>query len=146
MPTYDFKAQGSGMLSRLNWIQSLYTDKYLTIKSSQGTYTRQKQKLTDTLNSIQKQIDVKADVINTYDRELQDRNASKKPFTFWRLYGVSTLQDWVLFIFYIVYILLSIFLMIQAARTQAPIQNFFAALLSSIVLGVVIMGSIVRFA
>ena len=134
------------MLDNLNQIGSMYTDRYLTLGSSQRIYTAQQQKLQSTLHSIQKQINEKSDAVNTYDRELQDRNDIQKPFTFWRLRGVSTLQDWVLFSFFVVYALITLFLIFLAMRSQYPLYGITVVLLSAVSLGVVIMGTIVRYA
>jgi hypothetical protein len=134
------------MLDSLNKINSMYTDKYLTLGSSQSIYTPQKQKLENTLHSIEKQIDAKNDIISTYDRELQDRNNIRRPFTFWTLRGISTLQDWVLLCFFFIYSLICLFIMFLSLNTTYPFYSLFVTLLCSIVVGVIIMGTIVRFA
>jgi hypothetical protein len=134
------------MLDNLNKITSMYTDKYLTLGSSQGIYTAQKEKLTNTLHAIEKQIDAKNDVISTYDRELKDRMAASTPYTFWRLRGISTLQDWVLFCFFFIYGLIFLCIMILAVKTDYPAYNIVVTILCGGSLGVVIMGTIVRFA
>jgi len=143
---YDSKAQGSSMLDSLSKVKSLYTDKYLTLGSSQGIYKGQKDKLIATLKNIKQQIAAKNDSITTYDRELQDRNAIGSPFTIWRINGVSTLQDWILFSFFFVYGLITLFLMIIAMRSPYALYSVVVTLLCSFSLAVVIMGTIVRFA
>lgn len=143
---YDNKARGSAMLDSLTKVNSMYTDKYLTVGSSQGIYTAQKQKLEDTLNSLQRQINAKNDMITTYDRELKDRNATGTVYTFWRLRGLSTLQDWVLFSFFVVYGLITLFLVFLALRSQYAAYTVAVTLFSSFSLAVIIMASIVRFA
>jgi hypothetical protein len=146
MSSFSNQASGAAMLSTLNTITSMYTDKYLTLGSSQGIYTAQKKKLEATLNSIQKQINAKNDSVNTYDRELQDRMAVSSPYNFWRTHGLSTLQDWVLFTFFFIYLLISLFLLMLGLRSQYPLYAFLTVLLSSFGLGVVLVGIIVRFA
>ena len=134
------------MLDSLNKISTMYTDKYLTLGSSQGIYKGQKNKLTDTLDALQKQIDSKNDIITTYDRELQDRNAVSTPFTFWRTRGVSTLQDWALFFLFFMYGLVCLSIMVLSLRTEYPIYSIIVTILCSLSFGVVVMGTIVRFA
>lgn len=146
MSSFSNQAAGAAMLSTLNNIGSMYTDKYLTLGSSQGIYTAQKKKLQATLNSIQKQINAKNDSVNTYDRELQDRMAVSTPFNFWRTYGLSTLQDWVLFTFFFIYLLIALFLIMLGLKSQYPLYSFMVVFLSSFGLGVVLVGIIVRFA
>ncbi len=134
------------MLDRLTKVGSMYTNQYLSVSSSQGIYTAQKKKLEATLNSLEKQIDAKNDTIRTYDQELKDRNAVSRPYTFWRLRGLSTLQDWVLFSFFVVYGLVTLFLAGLSLRSEFPLYSISIVLLSSFSLAVVIMASIVRFA
>jgi hypothetical protein len=142
----DNKAQGSSMLDSLSKVRSLYTDRYLTAGSSQSIYIGQKQKLINTLSSIQKQIDTKNDAISTYDRELQDRYAVGTPFTFWRIRGVTTLQDWILFAFFFVYGLITVAFIVLSLGTAYPLYNIAVVLLLSIGAAVLIMATIVRFA
>lgn len=144
--SFSNKAQGSSMLDSLNKISSMYTDQYLTVQSSQGIYMEQKEKLTYIVNDMQKKINAKNDIIATYDRELQDRNAVSTPYTFWRVRGVSTLQDWVLFTFFSVYGAICLFLLFLSTRSEYAAYNFVVMLLCSFSLGVVIVGTIVRFA
>ena len=134
------------MLDRLSKIGSMYTNQYLSVSSSQGIYTAQKKKLQETLNSLEKQIDAKNDTIRTYDQELKDRNSVSRPYTFWRLRGLSTLQDWVLFSFFVVYGLVTLFLAGLSLGSEFPLYSTTIVLLSSFSLAVVIVASIVRFA
>lgn len=134
------------MLDNLNKISSMYTDKYLTLGSSQGIYTAQKDKLVETLHALDKQVKTKNDIISTYDRELKDRMLVGSPYTFWRLRGVSTLQDWTLFSFFVVYGLVCLSLIVLAVRSEYAGYHLIVTLLSSLSIGVVIMGTIVRFA
>jgi hypothetical protein len=142
----DNKAQGSSMLDSLSKVRSLYTDKYLTVGSSQGIYIAQKEKLVSTLSSIQKQINAKNDAVSTYDREFQDRNALGTPFTFWKIRGVSTLQDWILFSFFVVYGLITLAFIVVAVGTQYALYNVVIVLLLSVSVAIFIMATIVRFA
>lgn len=142
----DYKAESVQLTANLNTVVGAYKDTYLTLNSSQGAYAPQMSKLQDTLHSLQKQIDAKDDVINTFNQELLDRNAIKKPFTFWNLRGVSTLQDWVLLSFFSVYALISLFIFILALQGDNGLVLGFMFLLASFCIGVVIVGAIVRFA
>jgi hypothetical protein len=142
----DYKAESVQLTANLNSVMGAYTNTYLSLKSSQGIYAPQITKLVDTLKSIRKQIDAKDDVINTFNQELLDRNSIKKPFTFWILRGVSTLQDWVLLAFFSVYALICFFILILAVQSENALYNAVVILLVSFCIGVVIVGSIVRFA
>ena len=142
----DYKAECVQITANLNSIMDAYTNTYLTLSSSQGIYKPQMEKLHDTLHSLEKQNDAKDDVINTFNQELLDRNAVKKPFTFWMLRGVSTLQDWVLLAFFSMYALICLFIFILAIQAENGVVLGFMFLMASFCIGVVIVGAIVRFA
>lgn len=67
--------------------------------------------------------------------------------SFWRLRGVSTLQDWVLIVFFFIYGIISLTLVVMVVMLgKSPVFNGFMLLAVSIILGIMIMGVIVRFA
>ena len=145
-PQFDFTGQGSGMLANLASITSLYTDKYLTLQSSMGIYTKQRNELRDAVAALDTKIQLKNTAISTHEREYLDRKAVENPFTFWRLRGVSTLQDWVLFVFFTVYGVLCLTALLVTLVSQYPVYNFIIVLLSSVTIGIMITATIVRFA
>jgi hypothetical protein len=144
-PVFDFTMQGSGMLANLATITSLYNDKYLTLKNS-GSNSRQRRELRESLDAIDTKIKLKNAAISTYEREYLDRKAVETPFTFWRLRGVSTLQDWVLFVFFAVYGIICFTALLVTLITEYALYNFFIVLLSSVTIGIMITATIVRFA
>jgi len=143
---YSNKDKGTAMLDELAKIDSMYRDKYLTLGSSQGIYTGQKQKLQNSLDAIQKQIDLKGDTIATYNREYIDRKTAETPFTFWRLRGISTLQDWVLLIFFSMYGIICLTILAATLTLNSPIYYFGLTLLGSIMIGIMMVATIARFA
>ena len=147
--SYDNKARGSAMLDNLNNIGNMYTNTYLTLKSSSSGSTQnslQINKLQATLDSIQRKINSTEDVISTYEREFKDRYELESPFTFWRKRGVSTLQDWILFSFFLVYALVSLCLVGLAFNTEYMFYNITVVTLCCFVIGILIAATIVRFA
>jgi hypothetical protein len=146
MPPIDSKVQGSGMLANLASITSLYNDKYLTLVSAVGRYSEDRAKLQDTIDSLDTKIKLKNITLSTYDREFLDRRASEQPYTFWRLRGVSTLQDWVLFVFFVIYGIICATALLITLISQYPVYNFCLVLLSSVAIGIMITATIVRFA
>ena len=143
---FDSKVQGSGMLANLAYIGSLYRDKYLTLGSSMGIYGQQKAELQDTLASLNTKIKLKNSALSTYEREYLDRKKIEQPFTFWRLRGVSTLQDWVLFIFFAIYGIICATALLITFTSDYPLYNFAIVLIGSVAVGVMITATIVRFA
>lgn len=143
---FNSRDQGNQILPALTSIKSLYTDKYLTLRSSMGTYGAQKSELEDKIKALDTQLKLKEAAISTYEREFLDRKAVENPFTFWRLRGVSTLQDWVLFAFFAVYGIICLTALGATLFTQYPLYNLLIVLLSSFALGIMITATIVRFA
>jgi hypothetical protein len=143
---FNTNEQANNMLATLASITSLYNDKYLTLRSSLGTFSPQRAQLQESIAELDKKIKLKNSTISTYEREFLDRKALENPFTFWRLRGVSTLQDWVLFIFFAVYGILCITALALTFLSQYPLYNFLVVLLSSFTIGIMITATIVRFA
>ena len=144
--SFSNKDQANGMLANLDTIKSLYRDKYLTLGSSMGIYGTQKAKLQDTVNSLNTKLNLKNGAISTYQREYLDRKTIEMPFTFWRLRGVSTLQDWVLFVFFAIYGIFCITFLLITFTTEYMLYNFVLVLIASITIGTMIVATIVRFA
>lgn len=146
---YDNKARGSAMLDNLNNIGSMYTNTYLSlVKSPSGTAESSSQinKLQATIDSIQRKIDSTEDVISTYEREFKDRYELDTPFTFWRKRGVSTLQDWILFSFFLMYGLVCLCFIGLCFNTEYIYYNIIVVVLCSFVVGILLTAIIVRFA
>ena len=147
--SYDNKARGSAMLDNLNNIGSMYTNTYLSLKRSASGSTQSSSQLDTlqaTLHSIQRNINSKEDVISTYEREFKDRYELESPFTFWRKQGISTLQDWILFSFFLMYGLVCLCLIGLCFNTEQMIYNILIVSLCCFVIGVLLAAIIVRFA
>jgi hypothetical protein len=145
----DNKARGSAMLDNLNNIGNMYTNTYLSLKngsSGSSQNSLQINKLQATLDSIQRKIDSTEDVISTYEREFKDRYELESPFTFWRKRGVSTLQDWILFSFFLMYSLVCLCFVGLCFNTEYMYYNIIVVVLCSFVVGVLLTAIIVRFA
>ena len=101
-------------------------------------------------------------VSDTYDREYLDRMADRK-ISFWQLRGITTLQDWILFFFFLLYAIVSVGIAAMVymnsrtfnsstgsnsgfLRPMAPIFNVLMVLGAAFVIGIMITATIVRFA
>ena len=81
----------------------------------------------------------------TYDREFLDRSAGSS-WRFFQRFGISTLQDWLVMILYVLYLIICITLFIIAVKVSP--QKILAGvtiLLVSIFFGLMITGLILRF-
>jgi len=135
------------MSEKLTQVTDIYTNRYLTLQSNgNSVIVAQKKKLEETLARMTSQLQEKNHIIETYDREYLDRKIHDTPFTFWRLRGFSTLQDWVLFIFFFIYALICLALLTVTLYTPNKLYNFVIILITSFSIGVILVGTIVRFA
>ena len=135
------------LLGTLNSIKDRY-DRYNELKQSSGTSIKQNTGLQDTLTTLKSKLANVKRVADTYDREYLDRVADKPLSGFWQSRGVSTLQDWILLLFFFMYTIISlglVFLVITAADRSA-LFNGFMILSFAFSLGVMLTVVIVRFA
>ena len=135
------------LTSTLNSIKDRY-DRYNELKQSSGTSTNQNMQLQDTLKILKSKLANVKRVADTYDREYLDRVVDKPLSGFWQSRGVSTLQDWILLLFFFMYTIISVglvFLVITAADRSA-LFNGFMILSFAFSLGVMLTVVIVRFA
>jgi hypothetical protein len=134
------------LLDSLTKLNDIYTNNYLTLVSSDTPSTQQFGDLQAMYNRLKQKYDTKQDTIDTYDREYLDRRSSEQPYTFWRLRGVSTLQDWVLLVFFIIYGLICFSILMLTLTSPYPLYLFSVVLLTSLTIGIMIVATIVRFA
>ena len=135
------------LTSTLTSIKDRYTT-YNDLRQSSGSSTNQNMQLQDTLKILKSKLANVKRVADTYDREYLDRVADKPLSGFWQSRGVSTLQDWILLLFFFMYTIISIglvFLVITAADRSAMF-NGFMILSFAFSLGVMLTAVIVRFA
>ena len=144
---FSNREQGSSILAKLTEVNDIYTNQYLAMASNgSSAFLAQKRTLEEKLARMAHQVSAKNEIIETYDREYLDRKTHETPFSFWRLRGLSTLQDWVLFIFFFIYALICLALLTVTLYTQNVVYNFIIMLIVSFSIGVILVGTIVRFA
>ena len=145
---------------QLSDVQQLYT-RYSAPNSNAATGATQDRELQTTLVNLKAKLANVKKVSDTYDREYLDRMADRK-ISFWQLRGITTLQDWVLFFFFLLYTIVSLGLasMIymnssgftstnsssRFFRPMSPLFNVVMLLGSAFVIGIMITATIVRFA
>ena len=84
---------------------------------------------------------------DTYDREYMDRTVDKPLNNMWRTRGITTLQDWVLFLFFVLYGILTLALIGLIIRNMPnPLMPVLMVLILSVSIGIMISAVIVRFA
>lgn len=84
---------------------------------------------------------------DTYDREFLDRGGKTPPSTFWTRRGFQTFQDWLLGALFLIYALVSLGLLSYVLLySKKKIQGGATVLVTAVILGVIMVGVISRFA
>jgi hypothetical protein len=143
----NFITQTTATQRVLESVNDMYTNRYSTLASNSGGANSQMNSLQNNVLALKAKLSNLKKVSDTYDREYMDRMTDKPLGGFWRSRGVSTLQDWVLLIFFTLYALICLGLTALAAfNTYNPAVNCLLILLTSFVLGIMIVAVLVRFA
>jgi hypothetical protein len=84
---------------------------------------------------------------DTYDREFLDRGGKTPPSTFWTRRGFQTFHDWLLGALFLIYALVSLGLLSYVLLySKKKIQGGATVLVTAVILGVIMVGVISRFA
>jgi len=130
----------------LRSVNDIFTNTYSTQVSNSANSIAQLTGLQQNVTTLKARLANVKKVSDTYDREYQDRIVDKPLSGFWRSRGVTTLQDWVLFLFFVVYTAVSLTLVSIAFGTQGGAFNAFVVFAAAFSMGVMITAVIVRFA
>lgn len=146
---------------RLADVQRLYTE-HSAANSMESDSTIQQGELNTKLVTLKAKLSSVQRVSDTYDREYLDRMADRK-ISFWQLRGISSMQDWILFFFFLLYAIVSVGIAAMVymnsrtfngsigsksgfLRPMAPMFNVLMVLGSAFVIGIMITATLVRFA
>jgi hypothetical protein len=152
-----FTSQVNGALSLLQSANDTYTNTYSTQTSNTASSEEQVKTLQGTVKTLKAKLANIKKVSDTYDREYLDRVSDTPIGGFWRTRGVSTLQDWVLLIFFVMYGVLSLAATVivflnssmgsyKSNTPRTPVFNALMVLGAAFSMGVMITGVLVRFA
>lgn len=146
MSRAEFVTQITSTQSMLQTVDDLFNNKYSTQVSNGGSLKSQSTDLDDTVIALKAKLAKVKSISDTYDREYLDRMTTKK-VSFWQSRGISTLQDWILLIFFVLYTIISISLIGMVFMLNK--YSVFSILLmvgALGMLGTLFVGVIVRFA
>lgn len=104
----SFPARYSTATDMLNNTTTNLFNQYTIAQTASGALTGQNTKLQAEVESLSAKLAHIKMAGDTYDREFLDRSAGKRNDGVLRRYGVSTLQDWLFFIFFISYAVITI--------------------------------------
>jgi hypothetical protein len=86
-------------------------------------------------------------VADTYDREFLDRGGRPPKATLWSRRGFHTFQDWLLGAFFLIYALVSLALLVYVVvYSKKKLQGGAIVLSVAVILGIIMVGLIARFA
>ena len=144
----EFNAQATATLGLLQSTRDMFTNSYLTQVSHSRSSNSQLSGLNQNIKVLKAKLANIKNVSDTYDREYQDRIVDKPLSGFWRSFGIVTLQDWVLFLFFVIYTVLSIIVTVIAVASSRINATFNGLMVvaCAFCFGVMISGTIMRFA
>lgn len=141
-----FIEQATSIDRLLTEVNDLYTNTYSRQVRGSGNSHTQLGELGNEVVSLKAKLERLKTVSDTYDREYLDRMEEKPLGGFWRSRGVSTLQDWVLLSFFVIYTFITIGLIILAVMNVTyPLMYVVFISLISFVMGIMIAAVLVRF-
>ena len=145
MTNAAFIQQVTSINKLLTEVNDLYTNYSRQVRGSGNSYI-QLGELGNKVVSLKAKLERLKTVSDTYDREYLDRMEEKPLGGFWRSRGVSTLQDWVLLSFFVIYTFITIGLIILAVMNVTyPLMYVVFISLISFVMGIMIAAVLVRF-
>jgi hypothetical protein len=118
---------------------------YMGLQTSSGSLTKQQAALHTELTTLKGRLATIHKEGETYDREFIDRSAGKKEFGFFRRNGVTTMQDWLLFIFFVSYAVICIAIIGYYTSTN-PFNPFFLgiAVAIAVIFGIMMSAVVIR--
>ena len=143
----NFTAEITSVQELLSTAKDTYTNQYTTLSGNSGSATAQNRQLQLQLDTLNAKLATAKGLSDTYDREFLDRSADRKISGFFSSRGVNTFQDWLLLIFYTLYVGISFGLCVLALyASQNPLVSVAMIVSASALVGVMITAVIVRFA
>jgi hypothetical protein len=125
-------------------IQHMYNDTYKTLLSSPDKI--QQSNLAMKVKAMRTRLQEMKMETEAYDRQYVDVSHSGKKPTIWQRNGLSTAQDWVLFLFFTVYGLFVVGLLIAVGLSGGNVMaNTFITLLGAFLFGIMASVIIMRY-
>jgi hypothetical protein len=132
-----------------NMLNTTTTDvfqQYIGLQQSSSSLTNQNKKLTAELTELKAKLAGIQKQNETYDREFLDRSAGKNNTGVFRRNGITTLQDWILFLFFVGYALICIIVLVYYVM-NAPFNGYYLLMGITIctIFGIMMSAVIIRF-
>jgi hypothetical protein len=140
----SFPARYAATLNMLNTTSQNMFTQYSQIQAASKSLVSQSNTMQSEVQNLKAKLANVKKVSDTYDREFLDRSAVKAPFGFWQSRGVSTLQDWVFFMFFVSYAIICMCIFAVAVQKSAMAATL--VLVVSIIVGIMMSLVVVMFA
>jgi hypothetical protein len=141
-----FPARYTSTKSMLDSTATNLFQQYQAGQTASATLRSQSSVLQAKLDSLNTKLANVKKAGDTYDREFIDRSAGKNNMGFFRRKGITTLQDWILFFFFLSYSLICIIIVIYStAMSTRKIITFGMTVTISLVVGVMLSAVVMRF-
>jgi Flp pilus assembly protein TadB len=119
---------------------------YKAGQTASASLTNQSSVLKAELDSLNTKLTNIKKTGDTYDREFIDRSAGKNNMGFFRRRGITTLQDWLLFFFFLSYAIICIIVIVYStAMSTQKALTFGMTFFLSLVVGVMMSAVVMRF-
>ncbi len=122
-------------------------NKYTTAQNINNSIILQKTDLQAKVMQLHAQLENVKKSADTYDREFLDRSAKPKR-GFFNSRGLSTLQDWLFFTFFLSYLIISLTIfsfVVSTAIPQYKMTYGFLVLIMTFIIGVMLSALIMRY-
>lgn len=124
--------------------EHMYNNIYKTIKNP--TDSIQESNLAMKIAAMKLDLAQMKNATEVHDREYIDLAESGKKPTIWQRNGLATVQDWVLFLFFAVYVLFVLGLVIGIALSGTNVlKGIFSVVLGAVVVGIMVSTIIMRY-
>ena len=151
--TYDdsmgdqpFPARYTTALNMLNTTTTNLYNQYESAQTIGGTLLKQNSELQTQVTSLHAKLATIKKSADTYDREFLDRSPTKTKRSFFNRNGVNTLQDWLIFMFFVSYTFISLTILVfTVMASRYKLYAGFIVCILSIIFGVMMSGVIMRF-
>ena len=119
---------------------------YKAGQTASASLTNQSSVLKAELDSLNTKLTNIKKTGDTYDREFIDRSAGKNNMGFFRRRGITTLQDWLLFFFFLSFAIICIIVIVYStAMSTQKALTFGMTFFLSLVVGVMMSAVVMRF-
>ena len=146
MGDQPFPARYTTALNMLNTTTTNLYTQYVSAQTTGGNLLKQNTELQTQVTNLNAKLATIKKAGDTYDREFLDRSPTNTKRGFFNRNGISTLQDWLLFMFFVSYAFISLTILIfTVMASRYKLYAGFMVFIVSFIIGVMMSAVIMRF-